>query len=798
MFKAVTRIWRKHYPIYWALDPVSAETRGKILSNIVSLTPFTMWGAILSALLIAGAMFTSPWRWPMLGWWLLLVVVCGTGLVSASHQRAHPARPASPKAMARVTLNSLVFSVAWTLIPAWIFPELDPSRQMVITGLMAGMMCAGAFTLSGVPMAGTLYVWVMVSLCDWALLRTGNDWLFLLAALNVVYGGILTMGVLYAAKATNARLQSEREAERQSRMVSVLLRDFEEQTTDVLWEVNLSGRFTHVSDKLAKLLGCEPSQLQDTTLQGWFRSHCPQLDEFKQALRAGQPFRDVILPISLSQQDHWWSVSARPLFDDNGNVMGWRGVIADITEQHQAQSRLKDLSLIDPLTGIGSRTHLREVLGHALELAQTKGFRSALLCVDIDNFKWINDAHSHTIGDEVLKGVAQRLHTVCPDTQLARLGGDEFAVLLTPVRHDDHAQAMSKRLLLAMKEPFKAGDHVVNIGVSIGIGLIPDHGDTIDEVLANTDLALLAAKEGGRGRVEVFAHSLGERSRRRALIEQELKGALSARQFSLYWQPKVQTDEWRICGCEALLRWAHPTLGIISPAEFIPIAEAAGLIPAIGNWVLREACKVAALHFGDLTISVNASPAQLVRPHFMENINAALSESRLPASQLEIEITESLFIDASPVALAHLHALRDRGVRVALDDFGTGYSSLSYLRRFPFDTLKIDRSFVCELLNRPDARAIVRTIINLARTLGMNTVAEGVEEPAQLAVLQQAGCMVTQGFLIAKPMPLEDFKDLLSNWEDGHAPELGPIPQTDFAQLEALRSTQKAWSATLV
>ena len=183
--------------------------------------------------------------------------------------------------------------------------------------------------------------------------------------------------------------------------------------------------------------------------------------------------------------------------------------------------------------------------------------------------------------------------------------------------------------------------------------------------------------------------------------------------------------------------------------------------------------------------------------HFMENINAALSESRLPASQLEIEITESLFIDASPVALAHLHALRDRGVRVALDDFGTGYSSLSYLRRFPFDTLKIDRSFVCELLNRPDARAIVRTIINLARTLGMNTVAEGVEEPAQLAVLQQAGCMVTQGFLIAKPMPLDDFKDLLSNWEDGHAPELGPIPQTDFAQLEALRSTQKAWSATL-
>ena len=798
MFKAVIRIWRKHYPVYWALDPVSAEIRGKILSTIIGLTPFTMGAAVLNGLLLAGALFNSPWRWHMLVWWLVLLVVCGLGFRASWRTRDQAPKPASRRAMARVTLNGLIFALAWTWMPAWLFPSMDASHQMVMTGVMAGMMCAGAFTLAGVPMAGTTYVWVMALLSDWALWRTGNPWLLLLGVLNIVYAGILTLGVLYAAKATNARLKSEREAERQSRMVSVLLRDFEEQTTDVLWEVNLSGRFTHVSDKLARLLGCAPEQLSDTTLQGWFRAHCPQLDEFKQALRAGQPFRDVILPIELDQQNLWWSISARPLFDDNGHAMGWRGVIADITEQHQTQSRLKDIALLDPLTGIGSRTHLREVLGQALELAQAKGFRSALLCVDVDNFKWINDVHSHTLGDEVLKGVAQRLRAVCPDTQLARLGGDEFAVLVTPVRHDDHAQAMAKRLLLSMKEPFQTGNQTVNISVSIGIGLIPEHGETIDEVLANTDLALLAAKENGRGRVEVFAHGLGERSRRRALIEQELKGALSARQFSLYWQPKVQTDEWRICGCEALLRWEHPTLGLISPVEFIPIAEAAGLIPAIGNWVLREACKTAAQHLGDLTISVNASPAQLVRPHFMENVNAALTESRLPAARLEIEITESLFIDASPIALTHLHALRERGVRVALDDFGTGYSSLSYLRRFPFDTLKIDRSFVCELLNRPDARAIVRTIISLARTLGMNTVAEGVEEPAQLAVLQQAGCMVTQGFLIAKPMPLRDFKELLDNWEDGRAPELGPIPQTDFAQLEALRSTQKAWSATLV
>jgi predicted signal transduction protein with EAL and GGDEF domain len=272
----------------------------------------------------------------------------------------------------------------------------------------------------------------------------------------------------------------------------------------------------------------------------------------------------------------------------------------------------------------------------------------------------------------------------------------------------------------------------VPIGVSLGLAVAPDHGRTLDELMAHADLALYAAKEAGRGRHELYVPRLGDRRRRRVAIEQGLRDALARGALSLHWQPCIAIEGWQVIGAEALLRWEHPTLGPVPPVEAVRVAEECGLIVEIGAWVMRQACREAAQLPATLAASVNVSAAQLRRDDFAALVRQALGAAALPPPRLEIEVTESLLIDAESAALSHLHALRSIGVRVALDDFGTGYSSLAYLRRFPFDTLKIDRAFVRELMSRHDARAIVKTILALAQTLGMHTLAEGVEEPAQL------------------------------------------------------------------
>ncbi|HET8695494.1 MAG TPA: EAL domain-containing protein [Aquabacterium sp.] len=795
-FNHLAKAWQRNFSVYSALDPLSAEIRGKHLSSILRVAPFTLGANIFNGMLICFAFAHTTWLVPVLCWLFSLTVIAGIGMRAWWIGRKKPIKTASPHAIRRATWHAIYLASIWGLMPALLFPQASPTQQVLIASIVPGMMCGGAFILSSIPQAGLAYLWMMTLPSLYAVLSIHNIWFNVIACLLVIYAGTVSMGVWTAAKAANARLKSEREAERQSQMVTLLLRDFEDQTADVLWEINMVGQFTHVTHKLAALLNQRPATLAQTTMQAWFKEHCGDVTPLKQAMRAGQPFRKLLLPVRLDGKDQFWSITARPLFDEAGHCFGWRGVISDVTQEQQAQLRLRDMAQFDALTGTHNRGYLREQLATALDQASAKGTRGALLCLDVDNFKGINDALGHTVGDQVLQAVAHRIQEICQGMTVARLGGDEFAVLVQPIQQDRDAMAVAMHLLDGMKQPFIIADHSVNVGLSIGVGLIPDHGENLDELLANADLAMMAAKTNGRGRAEFFARSLGERNRRKLTLENELRRALLNNQFTLFWQPKVQTEAWYVCGAEALIRWHHPTLGTIPPSEFIPVAESAGLITDIGNWVLREACKVAARELPGLTISINASPAQLLRTDFITQVDAALAAANLPPEHLEVEITESLFMDASPIALRNLRALHKRGVRVALDDFGTGYSSLAYLRKFPFDTLKIDRAFVCELLSRPDARAIVRTIIDLARTLGMDTVAEGVEEPAQLVVLERAGCTVIQGYLIAKPVTIEEFHTLLEGWIPGNAPQVSAVPQTEFGQMQALRSFPSSMDAT--
>ena len=506
----------------------------------------------------------------------------------------------------------------------------------------------------------------------------------------------------------------------------------------------------------------------------------------------GLPFRDMPIAVARGGETRWWLISAKPLLDAGGHCTGWRGVATDVTDAQHANRQLKWLAHFDALTGLANRHQLRSQLSEWLAPPAGGAQPFAVLCLDLDHFKTVNDTLGHGVGDGLLQEVAQRLRarTRRSDT-VARLGGDEFAVLLHGAASEAEVELLTTRLLDGLTAPCEVQGARIAVRASVGIALAPRDGVDIDTLLSNADLALYAAKSAGRGQYRFFAPEMAAQTRRRLTIEQELRTALARAELSLAFQPQVDLSHWRVTGFEALLRWHNPTLGTVPPAEFVPVAEEAGLICEIGEWVMREACRHAAQWPGRLTVSVNVSPVQAMSQDLRAVALAALQASGLDAARLELEITESIFLNEGKATLAVLHGLRAAGLRVALDDFGTGYSSLAYLRRFPFDTIKIDRSFVRELMQRRDARAIVSMILGLARTLGMKTVAEGVEEPAQASVLREQGCDAMQGYLAARPMPGAEVAGFLAHWQTRSMP---PLPvATNAATPSAAMPLPTVW-----
>jgi diguanylate cyclase (GGDEF)-like protein len=387
-----------------------------------------------------------------------------------------------------------------------------------------------------------------------------------------------------------------------------------------------------------------------------------------------------------------------------------------------------------------------------------------VLCLDLDHFTAVNDRLGHAAGDALLRSVAERLRGVARRGDLvARLGGDEFAILLPNTGAED-TERFVQRLLDELRQSRTVDGLQLSAQASVGMALSPRDGNDVDALVNHADLALYAVKAGGRNGSRAYTPDLSASSRRRVQLELALRGAVEQRQLRLVFQPQLRMGDGSLAGCEALLRWEHPELGAVSPIEFIPVAEDTGLMRAIGDWVLAEACRQAAGWPLPLVVSVNVSPRQALCAGFVERVQAALDAAGLPPTRLELEITESVFLDESPATLDALRQLRTRGVRIALDDFGTGYSALSYLRAFPFDTLKIDRSFIRGMAAGGEALAIVKMILGLAHTLGMQAVAEGVEDAVQARMLEHHGCHVLQGYLLSRPLPADELSVFLRGW----------------------------------
>ena len=563
---------------------------------------------------------------------------------------------------------------------------------------------------------------------------------------------------------TAQRKARESLAEREQRF-----RDVAEASGEYVWETDAAWRFTYLSERVeavlgygrAELLGRRPQEFmplgEERAVHEWLSEHAPD----------GRPFRELVhRSITKAGNVIWQSMSGVPVRDGEGRCIGYRGTAADVTPRKQAEARLEYLASRDPLTGLPNRMLLTDRGGQAiLHAARTRG-QLAVLCIDLDRFKLVNDSFGHQAGELLLRAVAERLEDLLRGDTLARLGGDDF-VLLKAIRSAEEAAGLAQRILGVLARPFTVDGRSLNVGASIGISIYPNDGRDFPELLKNADAAKYYAKESGRGTWRLYEPALHARSVERLRLENELRGALARSELLLHWQPVVRGRRL-VVGAEALVRWQHPERGLLLPDDFVPLAEECGLIRQIGEWTLERALSQAGAWQralpGRAWFAVNVSAAELAQGDaYVQRIASALKANELPGACLELEITERVLMSTLEENVETLRRLGALGVRVAIDDFGTGYSSLAYLRHLPIQKLKIDRSFLRSIHSHAADEAIVRAISALARTLGIAVAAEGIENEAQLARLLALGCEQWQGHYGGAPMDAAALERLLKS-----------------------------------
>lgn len=654
------------------------------------------------------------------------------------------------------------FALAYLFLPS----VATPAQFVFVAISFATRLGSAAINLRTLPRCAVAYISIVGTTSIMALLSqpayaTGA------AALLVVVATVFSAhSSLAAHNDFIIRILRERELRQSSETVRLLLNDYEDRGTDWLFELSADGYVHRPSQRFLKALGPEGNGLSVRPFFDLF-TPSPERDQIVDHLTHGRAFRNLVATLELDGQTHWWSISARPVTTGMGRSVAFRGVISDITAEREAQARARYMAHYDTLTGLPNRFRFNSRLEDiAANRALDEYF--CLLLIDIDRFKAVNDTLGHPVGDQLLKAMGARIVDCLAASGLggesclfARLGGDEFGILMTGDGVVDHAIRLCDLLIDATNKPFIVGPHHISATLSIGLAIAPYDGDTGETLLRNADLALYCAKDEGRSRWERFEPHMDLAIQTRHALERDLRNALARNEFELYYQPLVDARTGLHTGFEALLRWNQSERGMVMPTDFIPLAEETGLIIPIGEWVIREAMAQAARWPSPLTIAVNLSPVQMRSPHLIPTLVNALAVSGLAPERFEIEITEGVLLHNTDENMAVLRRLHDLGIKIALDDFGTGYSSLNYLRTFPFDKIKIDRSFVRDLEDHRDCREIVSAVISLANNLGMATLAEGVEQEAQLDELRRGGCTMVQGWLFGKAMPASHYARLL-------------------------------------
>ena len=636
-------------------------------------------------------------------------------------------------------------------------PQL-PTDSLRVAGFVVGF---GAIVLSAIALHAVRAASLGFA-ATLALMVPFGAGLGVAAAAAVILAALLVAGLSRIALHDHAQLGARAAQEQERRRAARLVEEYESHGTGWFWQTDRTGNLTYLTDKVATELKALGVTALGERLVNIFRVDSEMADTERTLtfhLSARTSFSDYsVRPAFDTEADRWWSISGRPMLDDLGRFQGFIGSGSDLSEKRRNEAEITRLALFDSLTGLANRQRMRLALDQSLGPAQGVRSTTGLFLLDLDRFKAVNDTLGHQMGDELLKQVAQRLQRAVGDAGLVgRLGGDEFQVVLPREGNREALGGLAQTIIAALSQPYFIKGSSISIGCSVGIAIAPEHGDDSETLIRNADLALYAAKADGRGVCRFFRDEMLEGAQNRKRLEDDLRHALAEDQFHLAYQAVVSTRTEQIVGYEALLRWEHPTRGGVSPAEFIPVAEGCGMIEAIGEWVMRTACAEAAQWPEHVRVAVNVSPIQFANPALPAIVTSAVATSGIAPGRLELEITEGVFLNENASSDQMFKALKGIGVRLALDDFGTGYSSLGYLKKAPFDKIKIDQSFVrgaIEAGNRNSA--IIKAIVTLADTLGMETTAEGVEQQDEIGLIRDLGCSHIQGFVYGRPARAAD------------------------------------------
>lgn len=627
----------------------------------------------------------------------------------------------------------------------------DPEGWDVIFGSFALVVL-----LAGAMLDGRLISFTTATMALWsgAALHDGSARSLGLLCFGTGVGAVLAFRRLRsAADAAFDRAQRDRE----QRRAEQLLAEYEETGQGWFWETDRSGRVTYVTARIAGQVGKPVDDVVGRPFIALFLLETQDQESERTLgfhLNTRSSFQELPVRAATEGEERWWSISGRPVLDQFNNFMGFRGSGTDLTEKRRSQQHVTLLARYDALTQLANRFQMSEWLEKILASPRIESRACAVFLLDLDRFKQVNDTMGHPAGDALLKQVAERLSsTVGEHGRVGRLGGDEFQVILHGPQQREGLAHLARRIIETLSQPYSIEGARVVIGASVGIALCPDDGATSEEIIRNADLALYAAKGGGRGRHHFYDEDLHSDAKERQQLEQDLRDAIASGALELHYQPQVRTTTERITGFEALLRWKHPKHGYMSPAKFVPVAEETGLVAQIGEWALRTACRDLAQWPEDVRVAVNVSPLQFANPALPAIVTNAIASAGISPARLELEITESVFLGEDRSTEAMFSALKAIGVRLALDDFGTGYSSLGYLRKAPFDKIKIDQSFV-RGATVPGSRngAIISSIVSLAEALGMETTAEGVETLDELDLVRTLGCSHVQGYIYERPL----------------------------------------------
>ncbi|WP_158453882.1 bifunctional diguanylate cyclase/phosphodiesterase [Novosphingobium sp. MD-1] len=702
-------------------------------------------GGIVNAIIVATVLWSSVSH-AAIAFWTLLVL--GQGLVRILHARRlakNDYEDLSPSKDGRfIELLASLNGVAWGFSMAIGGFDATPGVFTLLAMLTGGMMGAAVISYGPLPRAAFAYMIPLTigSIAGWLL--SGNPLATTGTLLILCYAAVLSRSIKGTEKVFAEKVAREQALRESAETVQLLLKDYEAQSADWLWSIDREGMILAPTDRFVEASGRDRETLEGHALLSLFDAG-HEHERLVEMLRKRQAFRDLTVQITVGDETCWWRLSAQPRA---GGRM--QGVASDVTAEMRAEARVSYMAHYCGLTDLANRFLFNETLGRAVKRLHEEE-RTAVLCLDLDQFKSVNDTLGHPIGDRLLCEVARRIEACVQEkAMVARLGGDEFAVLIERVKSPDEVEACAARIIDAVDQPFILDGMQVMTSTSIGIAFATVADSDPTEVMKRADLALYSAKTNGRNRFAHFQIGMDEAARERRDLEMDLRAALVRNEFTLHYQPLVNISSGDVVGYEALIRWQHPTRGLIMPNAFIPLAEETGLIVQVGEWVIRQATAQLALWPADLRISVNLSPAQMRSANLIPTVVNALASAGIDAGRLELEITETVLMQDSEANVSTLYKLREIGVRIALDDFGTGYSSLNYLRSFPFDKIKIDRCFVESLDHNAESRAIIQAITGLAGSLGMDTTAEGVETDAQLQALRDKGCTEIQGFLISQ------------------------------------------------